>query len=72
MTKLPFPRDRLVESYFWAMGVCFEPQYFLARKFFMKMSAYDIYDAYGTFEELELLTEEIERLLGFLHVHGFH
>ena len=72
-TKLPFARDRLVESYFWAMGVCFEPQYFLARKFFMKMSAFlsitdDIYDAYGTFEELELLTEAIERLIGFLHM----
>ena len=59
--KLHFARDRLVESYFWAMGVCFEPQYFLSREFFTKMTAIiaitdDIYDAYGTIEELELLT----------------
>ena len=62
-----------MESYFWAMGVCFEPQYFLAREFFTKMTAIiaitdDIYDAYGTIEELELLTDAIERLIGFLHM----
>ena len=39
----------------------------------MKMSAFssitdDIYDAYGTFEELELLTEAIERLIRFLYM----
>ena len=27
----------------------------------------DIYDAYGTIEELVLLTELVERLIGYLH-----
>ena len=28
----------------------------------------DIYDAYGTFEELEHLTEAVKRSIGFLHI----
>ncbi|XP_034679562.1 (-)-germacrene D synthase-like [Vitis riparia] len=65
-TKLPFARDRIVEGYFWILGVYFEPQYYLARRILMKVFGVlsivdDIYDAYGTFEELELFTEAIER-----------
>ncbi|KAJ9676232.1 hypothetical protein PVL29_024968 [Vitis rotundifolia] len=65
-TKLPFARDRLVEGYFWILGVYFEPQYVWARRIVTKTIAMtstmdDIYDAYGTFEELELFTEAIER-----------
>ena len=65
-TKLPFARDRIVEGYFWIMGVYFEPQYYLARRILMKVFGVisivdDIYDAYGTFEELKLFTEAIER-----------
>ena len=65
-TKLPFARDRLVEGYFWILGVFFEPQYAWARRIVTKTIAMtstmdDIYDAYGTFEELELFTEAIER-----------
>lgn len=64
--KLPFARDRLVESYFWILGVYFEPQYSLARDIFAKVFLFtsvmdDIYDSYGTFEELQLLTDAIER-----------
>ena len=63
---MQFARNRLVEGYFWIMGVYFEPQYSIARKFTVKVFAIisildDIYDAYGTIEELELLTEAIER-----------
>ena len=62
-----------MESYFWTLGVYFEPQYFPARRFLTKMTAMltimdDIYDAYGTIEELELLTEAVERLIGYLHI----
>ncbi|KAA3472495.1 (+)-delta-cadinene synthase isozyme A-like [Gossypium australe] len=32
-TKLPFVRDRLVEGYFWMLGVYFEPQYSFARRY---------------------------------------
>lgn len=65
-TKLTFTRDRIVESYFWALGVYFEPQYSHARRMLAKVSAMlaitdDIYDNYGTQEELELYTEAIQR-----------
>ncbi|XP_050371154.1 (-)-germacrene D synthase-like [Argentina anserina] len=66
LNKLPFARDRMVESYFWASAVYFEPEYHLARNIVCKFVAIitmvdDIYDVYGTYEELELFTEAIER-----------
>ncbi|KAJ9671618.1 hypothetical protein PVL29_025364 [Vitis rotundifolia] len=65
-TKLTFARDRIVEGYFWILGVYCEPQYYLARRILMKVFGVlsildDIYDVYGTFEELKLFTEAIER-----------
>ncbi|KAK9133654.1 hypothetical protein Scep_013182 [Stephania cephalantha] len=65
-TKLPFARDRLVECYFWAVGTFFEPSYSLARAFLTKVVFFisvvdDIYDVYGTFEELKLFTDAFER-----------
>ncbi|XP_059444040.1 (-)-germacrene D synthase-like isoform X2 [Corylus avellana] len=64
--ELPFIRDRVVECYFWILGVYFEPEYHIARRFLTKVIAMtsiidDIYDVYGTLEELELFTEAIER-----------
>ncbi|KAI6690482.1 hypothetical protein NL676_027310 [Syzygium grande] len=64
--NFPFARDRLVECYFWILGVCFEPEFVLARRLLTKVTAMtsiidDIYDVYGTLEELELFTEAIER-----------
>ncbi|KAK6230394.1 hypothetical protein QUC31_001912 [Theobroma cacao] len=64
--KLPFARDRLVEGYLWILGVYFEPQFSLARRMVTKGIAItsiidDIYDAYSTFEELELFSSAIER-----------
>ncbi|KAL5804314.1 hypothetical protein ACOSQ3_031114 [Xanthoceras sorbifolium] len=64
--KLPFARDRVVECYFWILGVYFEPEYTLARRILTKVIAMisiidDIYDVYGTIEELELFTSAIER-----------
>ncbi|KAJ6868332.1 valencene synthase-like [Populus alba x Populus x berolinensis] len=64
--RLPFARDRVVECFFWIVGVYFEPQYSLARKILTKVIAMtsiidDIYDVYGTLEELELFTEAIDR-----------
>ncbi|KAE8667309.1 (-)-germacrene D synthase [Hibiscus syriacus] len=65
-TKLPFARDRLVECYFWILGVYFEPQYSFAREILTKAITMastmdDIYDVHGTFEELQLLTNAIQR-----------
>ncbi|EOY12592.1 Delta-cadinene synthase isozyme A, putative [Theobroma cacao] len=64
--KLPSARDRLVEGYFWILGVYFEPQYSLARQILTKAIVMastidDTYDAYGTFEEFQLFTNAIER-----------
>ena len=55
-----------MESYFWVLGVYFEPQYWLARRILTKVIAMssiidDIYDVYGTLEELALFTDAIER-----------
>ncbi|KAM3395345.1 sesquiterpene synthase 15b [Capsicum galapagoense] len=63
---LPFARDRVVELYFWSLGVYFEPQYSIARKILTKVLCFcsimdDTYDTYGTFDELSLLTSSIER-----------
>ncbi|XP_021827711.1 (-)-alpha-pinene synthase-like isoform X2 [Prunus avium] len=64
--KLPYARDRIVELYFWVVGVYFEPRYVGVRKFLTKVIALvsvmdDTYDAYATFEELEIFTAAIER-----------
>jgi len=66
--NFPFARDRIVECYFWALGVYYEPQYALARKFFTKVIAMssildDIFDnVCGIHAELEIFTHAIQRL----------
>ncbi|WVZ03704.1 hypothetical protein V8G54_024510 [Vigna mungo] len=64
-TNFPFVRDRIVESCFWIVGVYYEPQYCLARSILIKVIAMtsiidDVYDAYGTIDELEIFTDAIE------------
>ncbi|KAF4371197.1 hypothetical protein F8388_020924 [Cannabis sativa] len=64
--KFPFARDRMVELYFWILNVYYEPKYSRARKLLTKVIALtsitdDTYDAYGTIDELELLTKAIQR-----------
>ncbi|KAK1381837.1 Valerianol synthase TPS8 [Heracleum sosnowskyi] len=66
-SKFPQIRSRIVEAYFWAVGTSFEPLDALARIMFTKMLctlsvADDLYDAYGTIEELNTYTKAIERL----------
>ncbi|KAL6640259.1 hypothetical protein ACP70R_022108 [Stipagrostis hirtigluma subsp. patula] len=65
-SRLPFARDRLVECYFWILGVYYEPCYSRARIILTMMIAIatifdDMFDSYGTSEECELLTKCIER-----------
>ena len=65
-TNMSFARDRLVECYFWILGIYFEPQYAVKRKLLAKVISItsimdDIYDVHGTFKELQLLTQAIER-----------
>ncbi|KAJ8621940.1 hypothetical protein MRB53_030469 [Persea americana] len=64
--KLPFIRDRVVECYFWILGVYFEPQYSRARLMISRIISLtsvmdDIYDVYGTMEELRVFTDAIQR-----------
>ncbi|KAI3682833.1 hypothetical protein L1987_83136 [Smallanthus sonchifolius] len=64
--NLHYVRDRLVELYFWTLGVYFEPRYSRSRCFLTKVIKMatildDTYDNYGTYEELEIFTEAIER-----------
>uniref|UniRef100_M1C9J8 Sesquiterpene synthase n=1 Tax=Solanum tuberosum TaxID=4113 RepID=M1C9J8_SOLTU len=64
--ELPFAKDRVVELYFWSLGVYFEPQYNVARNILTKVLCFasitdDIYDTYGTLHELTLLTNAIEK-----------
>ncbi|KAK1282520.1 (-)-germacrene D synthase [Acorus calamus] len=64
--KLSFARDRLVECYFWALGVCHNPHQSRSRRVFTKVIVFlstmdDIYDVYGTLEELIPFNDVIQR-----------
>lgn len=66
--KLSFARDRLIESFFWAVGMAFEPQCSKVHKELTKAFLFvtvidDVYDVYGTIDELELFTHAVERLV---------
>ncbi|KAG7641877.1 Terpene synthase metal-binding domain [Arabidopsis suecica] len=63
--QLYFARDRIVENYFWTIGQIQEPQYGYVRQTMTKINALlttidDIYDIYGTLEELQLFTVAFE------------
>ncbi|RCV30114.1 hypothetical protein SETIT_6G068300v2 [Setaria italica] len=65
-TDLRFARDRLVEMYFWMMGVVYEPYYSYSRimltKLVMSVSLLDdLYDNYSTTEESQIFTTAMER-----------
>ncbi|CAI9759953.1 unnamed protein product [Fraxinus pennsylvanica] len=64
--KLYFARDRLMESFFWSVGMVFEPQFSECRKGLTKVAKLitiidDVYDVYGSLEELEQFTDAVER-----------
>ncbi|XP_015078497.2 germacrene C synthase-like [Solanum pennellii] len=64
--KIPYARDRLVECYFWILGVYFEPKYSRARKMMtkvLKMTSIidDTFDAYANFDELVPFNDAIQR-----------
>ncbi|TYK19427.1 (-)-germacrene D synthase-like [Cucumis melo var. makuwa] len=66
LEELSFARDRMVESYIWALGVYYEPKYSLGRIILAKIVALatvldDMYDLYATLDELQLFTQAIER-----------
>ncbi|KAI3822002.1 hypothetical protein L1987_09583 [Smallanthus sonchifolius] len=64
--KLTFSRDRLVEHFLWSTGFDHLPHHSLKRRILTKVNSMitaidDIYDVYGTLDELELFTDIIDR-----------
>ncbi|GMJ05278.1 terpene synthase-like sequence-1,8-cineole [Hibiscus trionum] len=64
--KLNFARDRLMENFLWSVGMIITPQSGKSRRDQTKVNALitvidDVYDVYGTLDELELFTDAVER-----------
>ncbi|KAJ9549366.1 hypothetical protein OSB04_021909 [Centaurea solstitialis] len=64
--KLCFIRDRWMECFFWTVGMVFEPQYHCCRVGLTKVAALittldDIYDVYGSLDELKIFTDAVKR-----------
>lgn len=63
---MSFARDRLMENFLWTVGVDFKPQFGYRRRVATTVNALittidDVYDVYGTLDELELFTDAVER-----------
>ncbi|KAF2303607.1 hypothetical protein GH714_020045 [Hevea brasiliensis] len=63
---LKFTRDRLVESFLCSVGLVFEPHFSCFRKWLTKAIVMvlvidDVYDIYGSLEELEHFTSAVNR-----------
>ncbi|KAG8370957.1 hypothetical protein BUALT_Bualt13G0037200 [Buddleja alternifolia] len=66
MSKLPYMRDRVMEFYFWTVGIQFEPEYSFSRiacakALVMIVVLNDTYGNYATLDELEIFTEIMQR-----------
>ncbi|KAE8651964.1 terpene synthase 10 isoform X1 [Cucumis sativus] len=64
--KMSFARDQLMENFYWTVGIGFEPELSYFRRMGTKIVALitmidDVYDVYGTLDELKLFTNAIER-----------
>lgn len=64
--KLPFFRDWLTENYLWSVGWMFDPEESTLRSIETKANCFitlidDVYDVYGTLDELQLFTDAIDR-----------
>jgi hypothetical protein len=69
--KLDFVRDRPMVYFLWTVGVIFEPQFGNCRRMLTKVNSLittidDVYDVYGTLDELELFTDAIVRFVQHL------
>ncbi|XP_049357157.1 alpha-farnesene synthase-like [Solanum verrucosum] len=64
--NVSFSRDRIVESFLWSVGVAFEPQHSNFRNWLTKAITFiividDVYDIYGTLQDLQLFTDAVVR-----------
>ncbi|KAI4322584.1 hypothetical protein L6164_022261 [Bauhinia variegata] len=64
--KLSFARNRLMESIFWSLGMVPDARFSKCRKQLPEVVKLitvldDIYDVYGTLDELELFTDVVQR-----------
>ncbi|KAJ0966083.1 hypothetical protein J5N97_027221 [Dioscorea zingiberensis] len=64
--RTSFARDRLIECYFCAVGVVFDPEYGFCREELTKVMTLittldDVYDVYGSLDELQLFTKAVHR-----------
>ncbi|OMP12676.1 hypothetical protein COLO4_02890 [Corchorus olitorius] len=64
--RLSFARNSLMVNFLWSLEMIFGPQFEQGRRsqtkgFFFINIIDDIYDVYGTLDELELFTEAVER-----------
>ncbi|XP_058210688.1 tricyclene synthase EBOS, chloroplastic-like isoform X2 [Rhododendron vialii] len=64
--KLSFARDRLMECFFWSVGMVFDPKFSDCRKSITKLGAIittidDVYDIYGYLDELQLFTAAVDK-----------
>ncbi|KAH6808484.1 hypothetical protein C2S51_029592 [Perilla frutescens var. frutescens] len=64
--KLSFARDRVLESMFWGVAIVFEPEFSKCRVGITKVGMLitvldDIYDVYGSPQELLQLTQVVEK-----------
>nr|AID55338.1 terpene synthase [Actinidia arguta] len=64
--KLSFARDRLMENFLWTVGMDFKPRFSYFRKNMTIVNSLitiidDVYDVYGTLDELERFTNAVER-----------
>lgn len=58
-----------MECFFWAVGIVSKPQFSNCRKGLTKVASLvtiidDVYDVYGTLDELELFTDAVQRFVG--------
>lgn len=68
LQKMTFARDRLVEHHFWCNGIVSDPEYSDFRIMTTKVISLvtiidDMYDVYGSLDELELFTDFVERFV---------
>ncbi|CAA2967498.1 Alpha-farnesene synthase [Olea europaea subsp. europaea] len=66
LETLIFTRDRAVESFLWAVGIVSEPQHESLRKWLTIVLVFimiidGVYDIYGSIEELECFTRDVNR-----------